>query len=136
MDTEELAALIAAQLADGRNTTAAAVVRAAQEALAEEVAAYWRSISPHWADHPTHGAQTPTEDAAGHTVDPAEDAYSDSVKAYAKGRRVLVGSPLEPLARWLEYGTSRTPEFGVRARVLAEFGSEAGRRDIVLDDKA
>jgi hypothetical protein len=124
LDAEQLAALIEAQLADGRNTTAAAVVHAAKEAKAQEVAEYWKSIAPVWGDRPTKGATTPTEDGSGRIVDAYEGEYANSIHVESKGNRVRVGSNTK-IAVFAEYGTVHMPEYACAQRTVDHFNGEA-----------
>ena len=129
MDAEQLAALIEAQLADGRNTTAAAVVHAAKLAKAEEVKEYWQGIAPVWGDRPTKGATTPTETASGEIVDAYEGEYANSIHIEEGRGRVRVGSNTK-VAVFLEWGTMHNPEYGCAARTAAHFNGEVNERTV------
>lgn len=96
---------------------------------AEEVAEYWRSIAPKWGDRDPRRQSGPTGLGAGGTGVPNEPFdYGPSIKVYehADGR-VSVGTELEPLAGFLEYGTHKTPMYACGARTLEHFGG--GRVD-------
>jgi hypothetical protein len=92
-------------------------VRWAKLAKAEEVKAAWQAIAPIRGDKPTHDSKLPT--AYGTNV--AED-YRNSIRVEENEHGVRVGTDLNPLADWLEYGSIHNPEHGYGARVLAEFG--------------
>jgi hypothetical protein len=124
LDVQELMALVEAQLADGRNTTAAAVVHEAKLAKAEEVAEYWKSIAPVWGDRPTKGATTPTEDGSGRIVDAYEGEYANSIHVEESRGRVRVGSATK-IAVFAEYGTAHMPEYACAQRTVEHFEGEA-----------
>jgi hypothetical protein len=124
MDAEELAALIEAQI-EG-SATVAAVVRAAKEAKAEEVAEYWKSIAPKWGDRPTKGATTPTETARGEIVDAYEGEYANSIHVESTANRVRVGSDTK-IAVFAEYGTAHMPEYACAQRTVEHFEGEASK---------
>jgi hypothetical protein len=128
METADLAALIEAQIANGRGT-AGAVVRAAKVAKAEDVQDYWKSIAPHWGDRPTKGATVPTETGSGQIVDAYEDEYANSIHVEARGDRVRVGSRTK-IAVFLEYGTEKTPEHACAARTTEHFNGEVSERTV------
>lgn len=129
MNAEELAALIEAQLKDGRNASAASVVHAGKLAKAAEVEEYWKSIAPHWGDRPTRGATTPTEDGAGKVVDLYPGVYEAGIHVEARGDRVRVGSG-DKVAVFLEYGTEHNPEYACAARTVAHFEGEVTERTV------
>jgi hypothetical protein len=111
-----------------------AVVHAAKVAKAEEVAEYWRSISPHWGDRDPKRSHGPTGLAAEKRGVPNEPGdYAESIKVWdhADGR-VSVGTELEPLATFLEYGTDKTPHFACGAKTLEHFGG--GKVDLSLKE--
>lgn len=99
-----------------------AVIQAAKRARAEQVAEYWRSIAPVRGDKPPHGSQEPTAYGTNYEGD-----YRDSIEVHEDADGVVyVGSDLNPLAEWLEYGSIHNPEHGYGARVLDHFGGATG----------
>jgi hypothetical protein len=119
---------IQAALADGRNTTAGAIIHAAKLAKAEEVQTYWRDIAPVRGDKPTNDSPLPFYDGKDKLVNERAEEYRDSIKVVDTGRRVRVGTSDMPLAGWLEYDSIRNPEHGYATRVLAHFGGSTGER--------
>lgn len=123
MQAADLAALIEREIASGRGTVAA-VVRAAKEEKAEEVAEYWKSIAPVWGDRDPKGATVPTETASGQIVDAYEGEYANSIHVESKGARVRVGSATK-IAVFAEYGTEHIPEYACAQRTIEHFNGES-----------
>lgn len=80
-------------------------VKAAKVKLAEEAAAYWRSISP-------VGTPAESDDHPGQYLASIEVKVTDKVK---------VGTD-DPIAHLIEYGTVDTPEFALRIKTQEAFG--------------
>jgi hypothetical protein len=107
----------------------AAVKRGVRE-KAEAVRSYWQSIAP--VDDSYRGAHL-TDDVE---VDSGD--YTDSIEIqYRTGKDrkpyARVGSRLMPLARWVEYGSSKNQEYGYARQVKDQFGLEGSTADKVAE---
>jgi hypothetical protein len=108
------------------------LVLAAKIAKGHEVAEYWKGIAPHWGDRNPKRDHGPTGLRGGGGGVPNEPGdYAESIKVYEwEDGRVSVGTELQPLASFLEYGTAHNPEYACGAKTLAHFGGGSVDREM------